>query len=116
MTFADQITAHCRRLGIARVARELGRTRRTLELWRAGQSPDPLTQRGALAVLESIPTPTKMKTEVTLTETQKASARKAGLTMAEAKQLVIEARRDERLDRESYRQMTRAEQLAHDNL
>jgi hypothetical protein len=51
-----------------------------------------------------------------MNKTQKRNARRAGLTVAEAKKLIAETKRDERLDRQSYRESSQAERDAHDNL
>ena len=51
-----------------------------------------------------------------LTKEQVKNAQAKGLTVREAEALVKEAKRDERLDRESYQSASRTEQAAHDNL
>ena len=57
MTFANKISNHTRRIGIAEVCAALNISRRTLEQWRYGtRPPRKVIQIGALALLDAIPT------------------------------------------------------------
>ena len=52
---------------------------------------------------------------VELTDAQVKNAKKAGMTLREAAELVVEAKREANAERTRYAEMTQAERDAHDN-
>ena len=54
--------------------------------------------------------------QVELSDAQVKNAKKAGMTLREAAELMVEARHEEAHDRKNYAEMSAAEREAHDNL